>query len=212
MTLWCAPTWTGRLVVRLINAIAPASQQVVAWATRRSGRITVRLVVAFLVAGTLLTPLDALQVRAGVITAGTLPSLAFLRFGILGVVLAAISAEVDPTPHPMGVRGIVEDVALFALGYAVTTLHLGSVATCAFLGAILLTLALLARMRHIPWWELVPFVVVLGGGGTCLESIGAALGFYQYADRALDGVPLWLPLLWGSGAFAARDLFAGRTP
>lgn len=184
-----------------------AEEERVSGVVPRPHRPFVRLVLETLVAALLLTPLDAVQVRAGVLTAGRWPWLAPVKFGLLGLALGLIANRLQFRGKLGGRLTVAFDVALFVEGYLMTAAlpdHPNAVAV--FLGALLLVGAAHSVLRGIAQPALA-FVVLLGVAGPLIEILGVQLGWFRYAQAQLWGVPAWLPLLWMLGAFTARDLF-----
>lgn len=166
-----------------------------------------RILVFVLVAMVLLTPLDLLHVVFGVRTAESDLYLTPLKFGLVGGVLGFLSFIIDPQPHRAKTSSTIFYGCCFASGYAATAM----LSSNSLLVLLLAGLCLAQSFYMIKvsssikvLIETVPFALLLGTAGPLVEYIDVRLGGFNY--RGTDGIPIWLPFLWTSGAFLLRAL------
>lgn len=164
-----------------------------------------RILVFAVVATMLITPLDALQVVGGVRTLGTRAWATPLEFTLVGCLLAWATKWIEPKPEAASRWTIASDAALFGAGYIMTLLDpLGAAQEVfVFLSGVVL-------IQIVRYWSqlknVLPLFFLLAFAGPATEATLVHLGTFQYVNKVLFGVPYWLPLLWGSGAFLAQSL------
>lgn len=164
-----------------------------------------RILVFAIVAMMLITPLDALQVVGGVRTLGTRAWATPLEFATVGCVLALLTKWIEEKVQRATKWSVASDAALFGAGYIMTLLDpLGaSLEVFVFLCAII---AIQIGRYWSSWKKVIPLMLLLAVLGPTTEATLVHLGTFTYRNNILFGVPYWLPLLWGSGAFLAQSL------
>ena len=91
-------------------------------------------------------------------------------------------------------KELVFDVILFVLGVtAVALLYKNN--------AALASLMLIGWLIAIKMWhkkEDTYIFIIAAAAGTIAEAVAIKFGAWHYANPTALGVPIWLPLLWGS--------------
>lgn len=176
--------------------------------TKREVWVIVRRILVFAgISAVLLTGLDALHVVFGVRTIGTQPWLTPVKFAVVGALLAFVSFILDARPHRARIFSTCFYGLVFSLSYAATALLPASTElTLLLVAAAVLQVAVMLGVTRGPieLVETVPFAVLLSTMGPLAEYIDVKLGGFSY--RGTTGIPGWLPLLWGNGAFFVRAL------
>lgn len=164
-----------------------------------------RILVFAIVAMMLITPLDALQVVGHVRTLGTRAWATPLEFAMVGCALALLTKWIEDKVQRTTKWSVASNAALFGAGYVMTLLDpLGaSLEVFIFLCAILI---IQVGRYWTSWKEVIPLMLLLAVAGPTAEATLVHLGTFEYKNNILFGVPYWLPLLWGSGAFLAQSL------
>lgn len=163
-------------------------------------------ILVFMTVGTILcTPLDALQVVGGVRTLGSNSWATPLEFAIVGGLLGLITFWLDPTPKSATKWSVTIDIAIFAAIYLMTLLDgVGaSLEVLTFISGVML-IQIIRSFLYIR--EIFPLLLLLTIIGPVIEILLVHLGTFKYTHGSFYGVPMWLPLLWGSAAFFVRSL------
>lgn len=174
----------------------------------------VRLLKASLFGAVLLTFLDSLQLKAGVLayTSPAMWKMAWhvpVQFGILTFFLALVFKWLEDRyvlylsfDHIKA--KIVGETLLFGCVYAATAILLPAGSG---LIALLLFGLLAVRLTVFGGHDYVIFAGFLAIFGSLLEIGVIEFGTYKYAQDDILGIPVWLPAFWANGAFLMRNLF-----
>lgn len=124
---------------------------------------------------------------------------------MVGCVLALLTKWIEDKVQRTTKWSVAFNAALFGAGYVMTLLDpLGaSLEVFIFLCAILI---IQIGRYWTSWKEVIPLMLLLAVAGPTAEATLVHLGTFEYKNNILFGVPYWLPLLWGSGAFLAQSL------
>ncbi|MBC7644961.1 MAG: DUF2878 family protein [Thermoleophilia bacterium] len=186
-------------------------------------RIAARLVATLVVTGIFGAALDQLHVQSGTLSYAQpgpgidgQPWWVGPQFGIAitGLLLAAAFLTVGPRAGTKRTRArtLAFDTAWFIGVYVASALahHHAYLAAGLFAGVVI---ARLTRMQSSAELRLsasaIVFISIFAIGGVGYEQLLTSAGAFSYTSPTLGNVPIWLPMLYFTGAITAIDSAAG---